>query len=181
MPISISIEGEDLHAIARAYRDLGERAEDMRPVAFRVRDRWIESEKRLFGRRPWSPKKASTLRRYRYPIKHFAAGGTIAVHGAQDAAPLHLSGLLERTLTHAHEPGQLDDTRAPGALRKRQSAGGLVLRFGVRARGPVAYGGFQTDRHGNREARNPFSFDAAAHLEATGDVLEYIFGRHASR
>lgn len=169
MGIALHIDAHGLEAIADGYRDLGTRAYVLGPVGFQVRDRWLESERRLFASRPWPAKKASTKKRYRYPIAHFAAMGTISVQGDPNGPPLHLAGLLERTLTTAQAPGQRDSIV--------QMKGGLDVRVGLKARGPVAYGNFQGERHGEREARDPMNFDAEAHRDATGDVLGYMIGR----
>jgi len=169
MAFSIEIDEHGASAIADSYRAIAGRSERLRPAGEMVRDRWIESERRLFGQRPWPPKSPATRRRYRYPIAHFAAGGTIRVQGDPDGEPLHLTGLLERTLTNRHELGQRDSIVA---LR-----GALDVRVGLKARGPVAYGNFQGDRHGNREARDPINFDTIAHQDATGDVLQFLLER----
>jgi hypothetical protein len=167
--MEIVIGQDGVLAIADSYRAIAGRSERMRPAGELVRDRWIESERRLFDEKPWAPKLPSTRKRYRYPIGHFAAGGTIRVKGDPDGPPLHLSGTLERTLTTRHALGQRDSIVA---LR-----GALDVRVGLKAQGPIAYGNFQGDRHGNREARDPMSFDPIAHRDATGDVLHWLLER----
>lgn len=175
----IDITARHLDTIARGYLDLAERAEDLKPMGFRVRDRWLESERRLFARRPWEPKKPSTRRRYRYPIAHFASLGTIQHTGSPNSPTLYFSGTLQRTLTTRHAFGQRDSVLARQA--GKTTRGGIDVRVGLRARGPVAYGNFHANRHGNRPARPPVNFDRQAHRDATGDTLEYLFGRHAGR
>lgn len=166
MPLRLDIDQQGVEAIAAGWQQVSARSEDLRPLGFPARDRWLESERRLFGRHPWPPKSASTRRRYRYPIRQFGTGRTIRPDPG--APPLTLSGHLEDTLTRRGEPGQLDRVDAhPGRVE---------LTLGLKARGDAAYGHYQ-----RKYGRNPLNFDPVAHEEATGDVVEYLIGHHAGR
>lgn len=162
----ISIDGDGFDALADGLRALSSRSYVLGPVGYKVVRRAVESERRLFAEAPWEPRKPSTVDRYRRPLRSMADE---QLHLAMGAGPLNRHGLLERTLTVPHATGQRDEISAVGD--------GLLVRFGVKASGPVAYANFQPGGAGSRRPRDPFRFDRKAHLDAAADVVDHIIGQ----
>ncbi|MGE4424995.1 MAG: hypothetical protein AB7G37_00920 [Solirubrobacteraceae bacterium] len=170
MTFHLDIDSTGIDAIERGVRDLSDRAYVLGPMGFKVRDRVLESERRLFQAAPWPGRRPSTIDRYRRPMEHMADE---QMHLAPGRGPLERTGVLRHTLTTPQARGQRDTvSQPPGALR---------FSFGVRARGPVSYALFQAGGHGNRRPRDPFRFDAKAHSDATGDVVDYMIGHYGGR
>lgn len=164
MPFRLDIDQKDFDRIAEGYHAMAGRSSDLRPLGFTVRDRWLESEDRLFAR-GFKPRSASTRLRDRYPVRGFGGAGVRADPGGRS---LFLTGHLERTLTDRASSGQLDQVRtAPGAI---------YLQLGLKARGDAAYGFYQA-----KYGRDPLSLDSRAVDDSTGDVVDYLLGSHERR
>lgn len=170
MSPGVHVEQIDLDALERGVRTIAERAYVLGPVGYRLVRRAVESERRLFAERPFAARKQSTEDRYTRPLRSMADD---QLHLARGAGPLDRHGLLERTLTREHAPGQRDSiSSAPG---------GLLVTFGVHNKGPVAYANFQGDGPGDRIARDPFRFDRKALDDGADDVIDYILERFADQ
>jgi len=170
----LDIDQRHIDAIARGYRDLAERAAELRPVGYRVRDRWLEGERRVFRARRWAPRAASTRRRYRWPVRRWRRGGTGPMRRGPVGAVGEFTGEMRKGLTRPRQPGQRDSIE--GGTR-----GGLDVTVGAQRRGPLAHAHLFDGGAGRRPPRAVVVFDEIAHGDAAGDVIEYLIGRHAGR
>lgn len=160
MPFELRIDDKGLLEIVDRYHAVSRRATDLRPIAGFVQGQWIASERRLFSERPWTPKSASTRRRYQWPIRPFAARYR-RVRVDPFGPTLYATGHLQETLTRANESGQL--------LRRRSSVGGIKVTVGLRTPGDASYGAIL-----KAKGRNPLSFDDRAVGDTTGDLVNWL-------
>ncbi|WP_210492298.1 hypothetical protein [Patulibacter sp. SYSU D01012] len=166
MAVEIDLDDHGLEALERGIEAIRQQAYVLGPVGYKLVRRAVQSERRLFIDSPWAPRKASTIDRYSRPLRSMADE---QLHLAAGAGPLDRHGLLERTLTTEHAPGQRDSIASV--------TGGLNVTFGLHHQGPVSYGNFQARGDGARRARDPFRFDRLAHDEGTRDVIDHILER----
>jgi hypothetical protein len=162
----INVTGHSFDEIADAFETLARRNEDLTPLGYRVRSRWLESERRVFARGAFAPRAGSTTRRYRYPVRH---SGDEQLHTDKGGRPMHFTGMLERGLTTAQARGQRDTSRP--------RPGGLDVTVGIKPNGPLFYGAINQRGAGARPARKVVVFDAEAHGDSAGDYLEYVLSR----
>lgn len=177
----VEVETIGLTEAARHWARVADRAEDLSPLGWRVRERWHESERRAFRARAsrWAPRAASTLERYRYPVRRWRRGGRRGrgrgpmmrprPGATRTPAAGVYTGALERGLTRPHQPGVRDSISVGRA--------GLTAVLGLRARGPLAHGHLFAIGAGSRPARpGVIVFDEQAQADAAADVLEHLDG-----
>lgn len=165
------VDAGDFRDLARDWSDVADRGEDMRPAGYLIRERWLEGERRQWRARPaWTPRAASTLTRYRYPVRRGRRGprrnpmpGNVGVY----------TGSLHVATTRPQQPGMRDTISA--------GRGGLTAIFGIKGRGPVAHGNLFQRGAGSRPAREVIVFDRQAHDDAASDVVDYLLGHHRRR
>lgn len=163
MTVRIDVDDVGLKALERAVRTLAEQPYLLGAVGYKVRDRVIESEQRYLATARFAPRAPSTVRRYIYPLKSMADGQQ---HTSFGRGPLSRIGRLHHVLTTRQAEGQRDSII--------QAPDGINVAFGVKARGPASYVGMQSQRRGERAARNPFRFDERGHRDAAGDVAAFV-------
>lgn len=152
------------HGVARRSRDLY-------PLADKIRQRWHESQRRVFrtegastGER-WVSRAPSTLRRYRWPITHSKGGApTYAIVSSRGVG--RYTGLAEHSLTRPHQPG-VKDTVSVGR-------GSLTAEFGIKPNGPIAHARLFESGAGSRPPRRLIFWDQQAHNDATADTQAHI-------
>lgn len=163
---TITIRSEGLDEIADAWRLVASRATRLRPMAWRLRSRWIESEQRLWDSRPWADRKPSTLKRYEHPVRHPADQ---QLHRGPTGGTMEFTGLTRRSLTSAQSIGTTDTVDLG-----RAAAGQLDLTVGIKGNGPLFYAAINQAGAGERPAREIVAFDPKAHREASADVVDYL-------
>jgi hypothetical protein len=171
----IRIEQHGLRGIERHLRGIALRAEDLRPLGYAIRDRWLESERRVFARRPWPRRAASTLRRYRYPVRRWrkGGGGPMRTGRFQGRGVGSYTGAMQRALTRPHQRGVRDTVRV--------GRGRLTVIVGVQARGAIAHARFFDSGAGRQPPRTVVVFDELAQRDSAADTTAYLLGEHASR
>lgn len=187
MTIELDIDGDGFHAIADAYELLGRRSQELIPAGYKVRDRWHESEKRLFASNRLAPRAASTVKRYRYPVRHT---GDEQLHRDTGGRPMRFTGLTERTLTTSQAIGQRDNVAAVSdthqsmnddGVETKRRPGGLNVTVGIKQNGPIFYAAINNRAGGSRPARKVVVFDREAHGDSAGDILEYLLASTTRR
>lgn len=153
MTLQLHISERGLRTVVSDVDYISDRIGDMRPLGWMIRKRWHESERRTFSNASWQPLKASTRRRYRWPVSG-SHGGRIG----------HLTGAMERGLTSPNQVGIKDE-----------QTGNLTITLGVKARGPLHY-------VNQFNARRPVvEIDDTALEQAAGDVTRFLVSGGTSR
>jgi len=176
----MKLEVDEVHfrELAREWKSVARRAEDVRPVGYRIRDRWHEAEKRQFVQRPWPGRAASTLDRYAYPVRRWRRGprrgrGRGPMRYGPSGPTGVYTGQLYDGLTKPQRPGVRDSIAA--------GRGGLTAVFGIKGRGPLAHGVLFEKGAGSRPARPVVVFDARAHADSARDALDHLQGIRSAR
>lgn len=171
----------NIDEVAREWDRVAHRAGDLRPVGYMIRSRWHESERRTFaGRRGWQPRAASTLDRYRYPVRRWRRGGRRGRgRGPLRYGPMGPTGVytgdLYDGLTKPQQAGVRDTIN--------HTRGGLTATLGIKGKGPLAHGNLFQHGAGSRPAREVVVFDREAHDDTASDVLDHLqsFRRRSAR
>lgn len=165
MSIRLDVRQTGLRLAALRLRSMATNARVLRPLAYKLRQRWHESEQRRYHERPWIPRQPSTLRRYRWKIVG-AFGVRVASHAAAGVGSF--TGRLESAITRPHQPGIQDDVVV--------GRGTFTLTVGIKPRGPVAYGNWFDKGAGSRPVRPLIVFDEKAERDGASDVQAHIMG-----
>lgn len=173
MTIRLKVDSRGFDGVVAQTRGIRMRAENLRPLGFAVRDRWLEAEERVFARRPWTPRAASTRKRYRYPVRRWSKGGRGRMRRGPKGRVGTYEDVMERSLTSAHQKG-VRDTIIVGR-------GSLVAQFGVSPRGPVAHAALFHNGAGSRPRRPVVVFDRQATRDASADAAAYLVGKGRRR
>lgn len=161
----VSIEQTGMDRARGLLRSISRNARHLYPLANQIRQRWHESEQRTFAARTgWEPRKASTVRRYQYPVKTLNG---VRKGRSKGRGPGFFTGGLHRGLTRPHQKGIRDSVVV--------GRGKLTAIFGIKGgREPRAYGNWQGE--GARGARPGLvSFDETAVQQGARDTEAHIF------
>jgi hypothetical protein len=170
--VKIDVQQRGLDRAAFFFRRMARNARNLYPLANKARERWHESEQRTFAANAqWAPRKPSTIKRYRWPIK--------TINGyrkgrSQKRGPGFYTGGLRKALTTPHQPGIRD--------RVDVGRGRLSLDVGIKGgRQPRTYGRWFNDGAGARPARPVISFDDQAARALAADTRGHILPRGDGR
>ncbi|MFT4034507.1 MAG: hypothetical protein QM679_02915 [Patulibacter sp.] len=166
----VQIDARGVDRTADELRRMARRAGDLRPLGYKVRDRWLESENRVFHQRlRWTRRAPSTMRRYRYPVRRWREGGKGPMRRWKGGLVGEFTGTMRKSLTHAHSPGVKDSIFAP--------RGQLVLNVGVQGKGPLAHANLFHAGAGSRPPRPVVVFDTLAARDSARDTNDYLLAR----
>lgn len=173
MRVRVEADG-DLDRTRLWFRAMGRNARELRPLGWKARERWHESETRAFNanRVRWAPHKAGTYERYqRGPIKTINGRRSGRATGRGVG---HFTGGLRRALTRPHQPGVYDRVIA--------GRGRLTFEAGIKAgRAPRVYGRWFEAGTSRRAGREVVVFDDPAGRALAGDTRQHLMPRRWGR
>lgn len=164
----IAVDSSGLVGAKLWFKAMGRNARTLYPLANKGLERWRESEQRTFASNVrWKPRKASTLRRYRWPIK--TLNGRRMGRSKGRGVGFYTGGLA-KALTKPHQPGIKD--------RAVVGRGKVSLEVGIKGgRQPRAYGRWFETGAGARPPRPVVTFDEKAARDLADDTVRHILPR----
>lgn len=147
-------------------------ASSLYPLANKARERWRESETRTFAANAqWAPRKPSTLKRYRWPIR--TLNGVRKGRSVGRGTGFYTGG-MHKALTKPNQKGIRDVAHV--------GRGTLTLDVGIKGgRQPRAYGRWFEAGAGARPARPLVTFDDTASRDLSADTVAHILPRGDGR
>lgn len=157
--------GSSVRRSALFFRRMAHGARSLYPLANKARERWHESEERRYADRAgWAPRKPSTVKRYRYPVKTING---VRKGRAQAKGVGYFTGSGKKALTRPHQPGIKDRVHA--------RRGSLQLEVGVKGgRQPRTYLRWFEDGSTVRAPRPLVVFDDIAARDLGADTRQHI-------